>query len=148
MANTIRALWRKLFVAGGLAVVLAGARAEATTLWDESVNGDLSGNQSAPTALTLSLGTNAVIATSGERTLTIGEGAVIGAGVVVTKSIPRHRFVASGTPVAVGDALVPLTKAATMEEFVRGLVPIRKREQTVATAGASPEAPRESTVVR
>jgi len=61
MANTIRALWRKLFVAGGLAVVLAGARAEATTLWDESVNGDLSGNQSAPTALTLSLGTNAVI---------------------------------------------------------------------------------------
>jgi hypothetical protein len=38
--------------------------AKATILYDEGVDGDLSGNRAAPTALTLSLGTNSVIATS------------------------------------------------------------------------------------
>lgn len=61
MANTIRKFGRKLLVVGGLAVVLAAVQAGAVTLWDESINGDLSGNQAAPTALTLALGTNAVI---------------------------------------------------------------------------------------
>jgi len=41
-----------------LAVV---SQAEAAVLWDESVSGDLTNNQAAPNAFTLSVGTNAVI---------------------------------------------------------------------------------------
>jgi hypothetical protein len=53
-------LW-KVAVLMGLGMLVLVGRAEAGTLWDESVSGDLSGDQSAPNAFTLSPGTNAVI---------------------------------------------------------------------------------------
>jgi len=37
------------------------SQAQAAVLWDESVSGDLTNNQAAPNAFTLSLGTNAII---------------------------------------------------------------------------------------
>jgi len=73
------------------------------------------------------IGPNVIIATSGGRRLCIGEGAVIGAGVVVTQDVPPHIFLAQASSVPVGKALVPLTKAKNIEDFIRGLSPIKRR---------------------
>jgi acetyltransferase-like isoleucine patch superfamily enzyme len=70
------------------------------------------------------IGPNAVIAATGSRMLRIGEGSVIGAGVVVTRDIPTRVFVANETPKPIAKVGVPLTKAETVEDFVRGLSPI------------------------
>ncbi len=51
-------------LAPALAVVAIGVPAGAIIVHDEGVNGDLSGNAAAPTALALALGTNSIIATS------------------------------------------------------------------------------------
>jgi serine acetyltransferase len=82
------------------------------------------------------IGPNAVIATSGNRTLRIGEGAVIGAGVVIGKDVPAKAFVPSPTTLPVASALVPLTRAETMEAFVMGLVPLDRKPK-----GTKPVAP-------
>jgi acetyltransferase-like isoleucine patch superfamily enzyme len=78
------------------------------------------------------VGPNTVVITSGGRLLTIGEGAVVGAGVVVNSNVAPHTFVANDSARAVAKVRVPLATAETMEDFVRGLVPIRAR-----TSGAS-----------
>jgi serine acetyltransferase len=70
------------------------------------------------------VGPNAVIATSGDRLLRIGEGSVIGAGVVITRDVAAHMFVSNETPRTVATVRIPLPKARTMTEFVRGLAPI------------------------
>lgn len=51
------------------------------------------------------IGPNTVIVTSRDRTLRIGEGSVIGAGVVVTKDVPPHVFVASASAMSVAGIL-------------------------------------------
>src|SRR5215813_2632067 len=85
------------------------------------------------------IGINTVIATSGNKTLHIGEGAVIGAGVVVTRDIPARAFIAVDTPKPIASVGVPLTKADTVEDFVRGLTPIRSAKQTrPESAGREP----------
>lgn len=73
------------------------------------------------------VGPNSVVITSGGRLLTIGEGAVIGAGVVVNSNVAPRTFVAGESPRAVAKVRVPLATAETMEDFVRGLIPIRAR---------------------
>src|SRR5687767_3068525 len=40
--------WGKYFVPAALAVAAAGAHVQAATVWSESVQGDLSGNRTAP----------------------------------------------------------------------------------------------------
>jgi acetyltransferase-like isoleucine patch superfamily enzyme len=75
------------------------------------------------------IGPNTVIVTTKGRTLRIGEGAVIGAGVVVTNSVAPHMFVASTPALAIAKALVPFTRAEKIEDFLRGLVPIRERSR-------------------
>jgi hypothetical protein len=88
VANRFFASSHILMIAAGLAIVLSAARTEASTLWDESINGDLSNNQSAPNAFTLSLGTNAVIGTLGGTdhqdwiALTVPSGLQLGAVVL------------------------------------------------------------------
>ena len=53
--------------------------AAAVTIWDESVNGDLSGDQAAPTALPIGLGTNSIAGTADADqdffTITVPDGA-------------------------------------------------------------------------
>jgi acetyltransferase-like isoleucine patch superfamily enzyme len=71
------------------------------------------------------IGINSVIATSGNKTLRIGESAVIWAGIVVTRDIPARAFIAGETPKPIASVGVPLTKAETVEDFVRGLSPVR-----------------------
>ena len=71
------------------------------------------------------LGPNVVIATTSGRTLKIGAGAVIGAGVVVTGDVAPQMFVPAAPARAVARATVPLATADRMEDFVRGLVPLK-----------------------
>jgi len=77
------------------------------------------------------IGANSVIAASSGRTLRIGEGAVIGPGVVITRDVAAHVFIANDFARPVARATVPLSKAATMEEFIRGLAPIKPRAERV-----------------
>jgi len=87
------------------------------------------------------IGINTVIATSGSKTLRIGEGAVVGSGVMVTRDIPAHAFVAIDQPKPMATVGVPLTKAETVEEFVRGLSPIRPAKPARTEASAAEPAP-------
>lgn len=83
------------------------------------------------------VGPNTVIASAGGRTLRIGEGAVIGAGVVVGSNVAPQMFVPSQPAKVVARALVPLSKAATIEEFIRGLAPIKPRRERTDGAAKS-----------
>jgi acetyltransferase-like isoleucine patch superfamily enzyme len=79
------------------------------------------------------IGINSVIASSGNKVLRIGEGAVVGAGVVITRDVPAHIFVANEAPKPVANVGVPLTKAETVEEFARALTPLQRPKAKSAT---------------
>ena len=83
------------------------------------------------------IGANAVIATSGNRTLRVGEGAVIGAGVVIGKDVPAKAFIPSPAAIPAANAMVPLTKAETMEAFLLGLAPVDRKQHPTKPAAAS-----------
>jgi len=71
------------------------------------------------------IGPHVLVIAAGGKVLRIGEGAVISAGCVIAKDVPPRAFVSGefGRPVA--EARVPLAKAEKMEDFIRGLRPIR-----------------------
>jgi hypothetical protein len=58
---------RVSFTVGGIVAALAASAtvSQASVLWNETSSGDLSNNQAAPNAFTLSLGTNSVIGSVG-----------------------------------------------------------------------------------
>jgi acetyltransferase-like isoleucine patch superfamily enzyme len=64
-----------------------------------------------------------LIAGANGRVLTIGEGAVIGGGSIITADVPPHAFVKSPSHAQAAIASVPLA-SATYQEFVRGLRPM------------------------
>jgi acetyltransferase-like isoleucine patch superfamily enzyme len=70
------------------------------------------------------IGPNVVLIAGAGRTLRIGEGAVIGAGCVITRSVPRRTYIVSAPVSAVARVEVPLSVAKTMEEFWGGLRPL------------------------
>jgi serine acetyltransferase len=78
------------------------------------------------------VGPNAVVVTSAGRTLRIGEGAVVGAGVVVTKDVLPRMFIPPQPANPVATVTVPLAKAEHVEDFIRGLVPLRQRTASPA----------------
>lgn len=84
------------------------------------------------------IGPNAVVVTSAGKTLRIGQGAVVGAGVVVTKNVPPHTFIAPPRADPIATVTVPLAKAARVEDFIRGLTPLRAPARS--TAGGRPSA--------
>jgi len=53
--------------------------------------------------------------------VTIGEGAVIKAGTVVSRNVPPHTFWGSPSAESLGTATVPLTPDHTYEEFIQGV---------------------------
>jgi serine acetyltransferase len=67
------------------------------------------------------IGPNAVVICGANRVLTIGDGAVVGAGSVVTRSVPAGLYVAPPAPQPLARARIPLPAAETMEEFQSGL---------------------------
>jgi UDP-3-O-[3-hydroxymyristoyl] glucosamine N-acyltransferase len=73
------------------------------------------------------IGPCCLIASANERVLTIGEGAVIGGGTVITADVPARAFVKVATSPPAAVANVPLT-SATYEEFVRGLRPVPRAD--------------------
>jgi carbonic anhydrase/acetyltransferase-like protein (isoleucine patch superfamily) len=87
------------------------------------------------------IGPHAVILASRGRTVRIGEGAVIGAGCVVTRDVRPRTFIAGEFGRAVGEVRIPLAKAASVEDFIKGLVPIKSRlAQTAAGARSATHA--------
>jgi heptaprenylglycerol acetyltransferase len=71
------------------------------------------------------VGPHAVVACSSSRTLTIGEGAVVSAGCIVTKNVPPHVVLTPAPAHVSARATVALTTAKTMEEFYSGLRPLQ-----------------------
>jgi acetyltransferase-like isoleucine patch superfamily enzyme len=61
--------------------------------------------------------------------VTIGEGAVIRAGTVVSRNVPAHTFWGPPAAEALGIANVPLTPDTNYEDFMRGLKMRVKRQR-------------------
>jgi len=59
--------------------------------------------------------------------VTIGQGAVIKGGTVVTSSVPAHTFWGPASPGPLARVTVPLIPGTSYENFVRGLKPLKKR---------------------
>ncbi len=57
--------------------------------------------------------------------VTIGEGAVIKAGSVITRNVPAHSFWGSPAAEQLGHVAVPLTSAHGYDEFLKGLTSTR-----------------------
>jgi len=73
------------------------------------------------------VGPNCVLVAGAGRVLRIGKGAVVGAGSVITKSVPPGLYVAPPPVEVLARVNVPLPKAETMQEFWAGLEPIERR---------------------
>jgi len=73
------------------------------------------------------VGAGCIIAASVGQTLTIGEGAVIGAGSVVTKDVPPFTFVGGVPAKPIATVTVPMTLETDFEEFKKGLIPIKRK---------------------
>ena len=71
------------------------------------------------------IGPQAVVICSGGKLLRIGEGAVIGAGCVVSRNVAPRSVVVPAPTQLVGHAAVSLAAAKTIEEFWAGLKPAR-----------------------
>src|SRR6267154_3089363 len=69
------------------------------------------------------IGPHALLVTSGGKVLRIGEGAVIGAGCVITSDVKPRTFVKGEFGRAVAEVRVPLVTADRLEDFIIGLVP-------------------------
>ena len=82
------------------------------------------------------IGPNAVLVTSAGTTLRVGEGAVIGAGVVITKDVPARVFIPPHAANPVARVTVPLAKADNIEDCIRGLAPLRARPRSIVGAAA------------
>jgi len=72
------------------------------------------------------VGAGCIIAASAGQTLTIGEGAVLAAGSIVTKDIPPFTFVGGAPAKAIAKVTVPMTMDADFAAFKKGLIPIKK----------------------
>jgi acetyltransferase-like isoleucine patch superfamily enzyme len=71
------------------------------------------------------IGAGSVVVCSSGRTLTIGEGAVVSAGSTVTHDIPAYTLCGAPRLKTFGRITVPFRIATTLEEFRRGLRPLR-----------------------
>jgi acetyltransferase-like isoleucine patch superfamily enzyme len=91
------------------------------------------------------IGPQVIILCNGGKTLTIGEGAIISAGCVISRNVPPRTVVAPAPNLVVGQATISLAAAATIEEFWSGLKPVltkaaRKPTPSPASpAGAVPQ---------
>ena len=73
------------------------------------------------------IGPHALVVTSEGKVLRIGEGAVVGAGCVITKDVESHTFVMGEFGKAIAEVRLPLSKADRLEDFIKGLAPLKGR---------------------
>lgn len=71
------------------------------------------------------VGPHAIIVCPANRTLRVGEGAVIGAGSVITRSVPARHFIAPPPSRSIATLQVPFTNDVSMDEFLAGMKPLR-----------------------
>lgn len=77
------------------------------------------------------VGPHSLIAASAPgQILTIGEGAVLAGGAVVTKNVAPHTFVGGVPAKPIAIAGVPMTLKTRYEDFQKGLMPIRQSVET------------------
>lgn len=79
------------------------------------------------------VGPNCVLVCGAGRVLRIGTGAVIGAGSVITKSVPPHLYVAPPPVEVLARVRVPLPAAENMGAFWAGLEPLSRRSTDSAS---------------
>lgn len=75
------------------------------------------------------IGPNCVISSSVGRKLTIGDGAVVGASSVVTSDVPPGILVSPEKAKPIARATIPWTEKTAYKDFIRGLVPLKKRKE-------------------
>jgi len=78
------------------------------------------------------VGPNCVVIAAKNRTVTIGEGATIGASSVITTNVPPFVFIGPQQPNIVARVTVPLAATDDYWEFVRGLQPMANDESEQA----------------
>lgn len=76
------------------------------------------------------VGPQAVVIANGGKTLRIGEGAVIGAGCVISRNVAPRAVVVPAATQVVGEASISLAAAETIEEFWSGLRPLKTSRRT------------------
>jgi acetyltransferase-like isoleucine patch superfamily enzyme len=86
------------------------------------------------------IGPCCVIAAAHGRTVTIGEGAVVGALSVITADVPPRAFVRPPPAEPVAQVRQPLATAASYKDFMRGLAPLKPKDRNVQS-DASAKAP-------
>jgi len=77
------------------------------------------------------IGANCVIAAAPGKTLTIGEGAVLAIGSVVTTDIPPLTFCSGEKAHPVAQVTTPFTIDTSYEAFVKGLRPLERKPTKV-----------------
>ena len=75
------------------------------------------------------IGASCVIAASPGKTLTIGEGAVVGVGSCVTGDIAPSTFYSGEKAKPIAKVTVPFTVKTSYEQFVRGLRPLPRMKR-------------------
>ncbi|MGH6891311.1 MAG: acyltransferase [Dongiaceae bacterium] len=76
------------------------------------------------------IGPQAVVLCSSGKILRIGEGAVVGAGCVVSRNVPARTVLIPAPNQVAGHAMVSLVAAETIEEFWAGLRPLPRKPAT------------------
>ena len=75
------------------------------------------------------IGPHVLLVTSEGKVLRIGEGAVVGAGCVITKDVESHTFVMGEFGKAIAEVRLPLSRADRLEDFIKGLAPLKCRSK-------------------
>jgi hypothetical protein len=86
------------------------------------------------------VGAGCIIVCASGQTLTIGEGAVVSAGSTVSSDIPPYTLCGPPRIQTFGTVEVPFRSAATLEEFRRGVRPL-KRAVKATLSGKQPAGP-------
>jgi serine acetyltransferase len=76
------------------------------------------------------IGASCVIAASPGKTLTIGEGSVLGIASLVTSDIPPRTFYSGEKAKPIAKVTIPFTVDTAYEQFVRGLRPLPRKKRS------------------
>ena len=87
------------------------------------------------------VGPHVVVLTSDRKGVRIGEGAVVGAGSVISRNVPARAVVVAAPTMIAGYASVSLATTDSIEDFWAGLKPARTKARGNAAADADGQRP-------